>query len=114
MLKEMFNNAVHKAWDLCVHTRIEMAVGAALFTIPAAIMSYQHEGTKLGQIPLAFHQAKFGRRKLQHAGTGHQRIQQGRDQRRGWPRMGQGFVHFAAEVLQCHWQQAALQVHQGG
>lgn len=54
MLKEQFNRAVQKAWDLCVHTRIEMAVGAALFTIPAAIMSYQHEGTKLGQIPLAF------------------------------------------------------------
>jgi hypothetical protein len=54
MLKEQFNNAVQKAWDLCVHTRIEMAVGAVLFTLPAAIMSYQHEGTKLGQIPLAF------------------------------------------------------------
>lgn len=54
VLKEKFQLVAGKAWDLCVHTRIEMAVGAAIIAIPAAILSYQHEGTKLGQIPLAF------------------------------------------------------------
>ena len=54
MLREKFSAAAGKAWDLCVHTRIEMVVGAVLLTAPAALMSYQHEGTKLGQIPLAF------------------------------------------------------------
>lgn len=54
MIQDTFNRIAHKAWELCVYTKIEMAVGAALFTVPAAIMSYQHEGTKLGHIPLAF------------------------------------------------------------